>query len=276
MKKNRALGGSIAAIAFLAGSIALPAAAQASTAEEAPCSEAQLQSGECATFVAMPGAKPVVEAVRFLASEGNTDQAEAFIKASAASNSDAVIQEARDVLIDPEPVTIGSVTGGSETSSPGDFSTRSTHVSDYMWEIDDTITYGYCASTCTTVGTVKVNLWHDLLWYGDTGPGVAGSIYVTSGPGIAFDTITCKTFYEVFPFDQVLKDWQNCRDAAYSGYSKARQINWADFKQGSAVGTKYHLEFTTKWRGQTGGAFGNYWNSNSYKIDTRTSASFIH
>lgn len=254
----------------LVGTTALGAAP--ASAATVPCSAEELRSGACATFVTTSESDPLTEATRALVLQGNRAQAEELLTTVDASA--AQIAKARAVLTDPEPAPSGEVDSGT---APGRVVPRGIYVNDWQWELNDTASYGYCGSNgCQVIGTANIGVWHDLHWYGDTGPGLAGSFQVKSGPAVQFTTLTCKTFYEVFPFDQKLKDWNNCSAAGYAGYTRVRQIDWADWKQGSAVGTQYHLEVTIKFNVQGGGSFTGLWNSNSYRIVSRTSAKFLH
>jgi len=236
------------------------------------CTDEELALGVCATFVTTSDSDPLTEATRALVQQGKTAQARTLLATTSASPTE--LARARSVLTEPDPEPSGEVNSGT---APGRAGPRARYVDDWQWELDDTATYGYCSSKgCQAVGSAKIGVWHDLHWYGDLGPGVAGTFQVQSGPAVQFTTLSCKTYYEVFPFDQMLKDWNNCRAAGYSGYTKVRQIDWADWRQGSAVGTQYHLEVTVKFAVQGGGSFSGLWNSNSYKIFTRSSARFIH
>jgi len=264
-----------ALVAVLAGVLAAGGLSP-NSAHAAPltCSPGALNTGACATFVTSPGNDPLVEATRALALAGKDAQATNLLDAVKGVVSSTELDEARAVLANPEPASSGTVNSGT---APGRVTPRGIYVDDAQWELDDAITYGYCSSSgCQVLGTAQLGVWHDLHWYSQTGPGVAGTFLVKTGPAVQFTTLSCKTFYEVFPFDQVLKDWSNCRDAGYSGYTNVRQIDWADWKQGSAVGTQYHLEVTVDFEVQGGGNFHGLWNSNSYRITSPTSAKFLH
>ena len=195
---------------------------------------------------------------------------------SSVPDSAADVAAARAVIESPAPQAVGAVENSRDAQA------RGIGVSAKMLELNDQATYGYCSSGggCTVRGTTSLNLWQDLYWYGDPdyGVGVAGSVYVTSGPNIQLTTNTCKTFYEIVPFDQVLHEWSNCSSAQAPFYTNSRQINWAGWNQGSAVNTKYHLEYTVKFKvagDVSGNEFKGLYNSNSYKITSRSSADFI-
>lgn len=224
------------------------------------CTDEQVRVGYCAPFLAMPGQEPAVEAVRQLALQGQTHEAALFAE-TAIADDQALEGAINAVLQDPQPAVLSNSTAAARFDDG--------HVyGGVFWSFDDFVEYGYCTPNgCSHVGTVSVQVNYSIVDY----PAVVldGYFGVGSGPAIQPETVTCKTFYEVWPFDQVLHEWDNCTDAQSPSYLSTRTLFPATWGQGSTVGTTYHLEFQLRFKvlgDPSNTVIGGLFNSQSYEI----------
>lgn len=228
---------------------------------------------ECITFVASENEDPLTEGIRALSLNGDDERAAAFIENLSDSVSTETTQSLQEVLDAPDPGSTGAA--AERMSSDGAMQSLGTKYSDGQlsgdvnWELYADVAYGYCTSisNCTAIGRTNFNFWQELFYYSTDGVSLAGSVYTYQGSAVSFQESKCTTYYEISPFDQPLHDWANCNLGSYPGTVK--QINFANFQQGSAVGTQYHLEWRVAFKVQgdpVGAQFSRLWNSYSYRI----------
>lgn len=268
MRQNR-IAIVIATLALTLASVGLPAAASAAAAPPVACTAYLQASGKCLTAVTIGSESPLVAGAMQAAQRGDLASLRLFVKNRAKSTRDAA-QTSIERIASVNSAVAGPAMASAERATDAQAeATTSGYPGTIVGPTLDLVapvSYQYCSSSCTIVGTLKVEFRYTI--NGNIDFTSSGDVDVKTGPPVDFTKIECLTYFEGFPFDQVVKTWSNCPSADGNGYKKAAIVvsqRWAD----GSLGETYHPDYTVEFRPGVSSApiFSEHYRVKSYHID---------
>jgi hypothetical protein len=243
---------------------ATSAAATQAHSSAADCSTPGADDSLCYGAVYLPGQDPETNGIAQLVVLDRADDAKRIVAARAEITNDEKQKVLEGIVED------ASVARRHATVTPRIDGPRAGHVyGGNFWEFDELMDYAYCdVSGCgPKVGSVSYGIAYNIMDY----PLVQlnGNLGVGSGPSVRPTGNSCKTYHELWPFDQVDKDWANCSSLNGGGYTMSAQVYDATWTQSGDIGGKYHLELKLEFQVQgdaQGRKLGALYNSHTYTV----------
>lgn len=242
--------------------------ASGATLDDAPSvSEAcQIQPDNCVLALVRPGEDPMVDAVRQLRIAGRDADAAKFVEA-AKSQYDAAGEDVNaemEAVLEAAPSDFGT-TAADETEYPVIQSSRA------YWDYYNVWPYTYCyPQGCDPEFLGEVTMWLSVNVWSNSELHMEAQLYRSGGPRIKATEFSCKTYEELWPFDQVVYDWASCENTSIDFFGSVFDNYGEDWDLTGDLGDQFHNEWIIQWKVEgdpTNSTLGVIENSNTFKIE---------